>query len=122
MFVFLFCTFHFLTLITQRRIWHGGHGERAEAGLRLPWPDTLFGMSSDLRSLAGNQSCTQPGTIVKHDGTPHIIQNCICIHEEDAGVLWKHTDFRPGGRSQTVRRRRLVVSMVCTLANYGEPN
>ncbi|KAF8150485.1 peroxisomal copper amine oxidase [Mycena galopus ATCC 62051] len=49
---------------------------------------------------------------------PHVIQNCICIHEEDAGVLWKHTDFRPGGRAQTVRRRRLVVSMVCTLANY----
>ncbi|CAK5281897.1 unnamed protein product [Mycena citricolor] len=59
-----------------------------------------------------------PGTFVKHDGTPHVIKNCICIHEEDAGVLWKHTDFRPGGRSQTVRRRRLVVSMVCTLANY----
>ncbi|KAF7350979.1 Amine oxidase [Mycena sanguinolenta] len=59
-----------------------------------------------------------PGAFVKHDGTPHVIQNCICIHEEDAGVLWKHTDFRPGGRAQTVRRRRLVVSMVCTLANY----
>ncbi|KAJ7725639.1 copper amine oxidase [Mycena maculata] len=59
-----------------------------------------------------------PGAFVKHDGTPHVIQNCICIHEEDAGILWKHTDFRPGGRSQTVRRRRLVVSMVCTLANY----
>ncbi|KAF7362373.1 Amine oxidase [Mycena venus] len=59
-----------------------------------------------------------PGAFVKHDGTPHVIQNCICIHEEDAGVLWKHTDFRPGGRGRTVRRRRLVVSMVCTLANY----
>jgi len=47
-----------------------------------------------------------------------IIKNVICIHEEDSGVLWKHTDYRPGGRSQTVRRRRLVVSMVCTLANY----
>ncbi|KAJ7157753.1 copper amine oxidase [Mycena filopes] len=35
-----------------------------------------------------------PGTFVKHDGTPHIIQNCICIHEEDAGVLWKQTNFR----------------------------
>ncbi|KAG1848527.1 copper amine oxidase [Suillus subalutaceus] len=34
------------------------------------------------------------------------------------GVLWKHTDYRPGGRHQTVRSRRLVVSMVCTLANY----
>ncbi|KAJ7099470.1 copper amine oxidase [Mycena belliarum] len=61
-----------------------------------------------------------PGVYVNHDGSPHVIQNCICIHEEDAGVLWKHSDFRPGGRSQTVRRRRLVVSMVCTLANYGE--
>jgi len=59
-----------------------------------------------------------PGAFVKHDGTPHVVQNCICIHEEDAGVLWKHTDYRPGGRAQTVRRRRLVVSMVCTLANY----
>ena len=48
-----------------------------------------------------------------------MIKNVICIHEEDAGVLWKHTDYRPGGRGQTVRSRRLVISMVCTLANYG---
>ena len=61
----------------------------------------------------------QPGTYVAHNGSPVLIKNVICIHEEDDGVLWKHTDYRPGGRSQTVRRRRLVVSMVCTLANYG---
>lgn len=61
----------------------------------------------------------QPGAYVTHSGTPFIIKNAICIHEEDAGVLWKHTDYRPGGRHQTVRSRRLVVSMVCTLANYG---
>ncbi|KAH0591412.1 Peroxisomal primary amine oxidase [Termitomyces sp. J132] len=59
-----------------------------------------------------------PGAYVSNNGTPAIIKNVICIHEEDSGVLWKHTDYRPGGRSQTVRRRRLVVSMVCTLANY----
>ncbi|KAL0951982.1 hypothetical protein HGRIS_008635 [Hohenbuehelia grisea] len=59
-----------------------------------------------------------PGAFVNHAGTATIIKNVICIHEEDTGVLWKHTDYRPGGRSQTVRRRRLVVSMVCTLANY----
>jgi primary-amine oxidase len=47
-----------------------------------------------------------------------VIKNVVCIHEEDAGLLWKHTDFRPGGRGQSVRSRRLVVSMVCTLANY----
>jgi len=68
------------------------------------------------------QTCSmeaQPGAFVAHSGSAMIIKNVICIHEEDAGVLWKHTDYRPGGRSQTVRRRRLVVSMVCTLANYG---
>lgn len=59
-----------------------------------------------------------PGAFVGHNGSAKVIKNVICIHEEDAGVLWKHTDFRPGGRSQTVRRRRLVVSMVCTVANY----
>ncbi|KIY50447.1 peroxisomal copper amine oxidase [Fistulina hepatica ATCC 64428] len=59
-----------------------------------------------------------PGAFVSHSGSAFVIKNVICIHEEDNGVLWKHTDYRPGGRSQTVRRRRLIVSMVCTLANY----
>ncbi|KAJ3499745.1 hypothetical protein NLJ89_g10061 [Agrocybe chaxingu] len=52
-----------------------------------------------------------PGAFVAHDGSAMVIKNVICIHEEDAGVLWKHTDYRPKGRSQTIRRRRLVVSM-----------
>jgi primary-amine oxidase len=46
------------------------------------------------------------------------IKNAICIHEEDAGLLWKHTDFRPDGRVHSVRSRRLVISMICTVANY----
>ncbi|KAI0065136.1 hypothetical protein BV25DRAFT_1880805 [Artomyces pyxidatus] len=58
------------------------------------------------------------GAYTGHDGSAVIIKNVICIHEEDNGLLWKHTDYRVGGRSQTVRSRRLVVSMVCTLANY----
>ena len=61
----------------------------------------------------------QPGAYVGNAGNPVIFKHVICIHEEDAGVLWKHTDYRLGGRSHTVRRRRLVVSMVCTIANYG---
>jgi len=61
----------------------------------------------------------QSGCFITHDGSPSTIKNAICIHEEDNGVLWKHSDYRPNGRSQTVRRRRLVISMVCTLANYG---
>ncbi|KAI6014122.1 copper amine oxidase [Pisolithus microcarpus] len=58
------------------------------------------------------------GAFVDNLGAAVVLRNVICIHEEDAGVLWKHTDYRPGGRSRTVRSRRLVVSMVCTLANY----
>ncbi|EIW87176.1 peroxisomal copper amine oxidase [Coniophora puteana RWD-64-598 SS2] len=59
-----------------------------------------------------------PGAFVNHNGSAFVIDKAVCIHEEDAGLLWKHTDYRPGGRAQTVRRRRLVVSMVTTLANY----
>jgi primary-amine oxidase len=63
---------------------------------------------------------SQPGTYVTHNGSVAVIKNAICIHEEDAGVLWKHQDCRPGGRGRTVRARRLVISMICTLANYGK--
>jgi len=47
------------------------------------------------------------------------VNRAICIHEEDAGLLWKHTDYREGGRAHSVRSRRLVISMICTVANYG---
>ncbi|KAH9940012.1 peroxisomal copper amine oxidase [Epithele typhae] len=59
-----------------------------------------------------------PGAYVAHDGSAVVVKNAICIHEEDAGLLWKHTDFRVGGRSQAVRSRRLVIQQTCTLANY----
>ena len=28
------------------------------------------------------------------DGDPYTISNAICLHEEDFGILWKHTDLR----------------------------
>ncbi|NJN60070.1 MAG: primary-amine oxidase [Leptolyngbyaceae cyanobacterium RM2_2_4] len=50
-------------------------------------------------------------------GEVAIIENAICMHEEDFGVLWKHTDWRL--ESVEVRRsRRLVVSFFCTVDNY----
>lgn len=58
------------------------------------------------------------GHFVKHDGSVETVKNAICIHEEDTGLLWKHSDYRSGGRSHNVRGRRLVISMVCTVANY----
>src|SRR5918911_3210937 len=56
--------------------------------------------------------------VTLHDskGEPRIIRNAVCIHEEDAGVLWKHVD--PVAGAETRRMRRLVVSFHATVANY----
>ncbi len=51
------------------------------------------------------------------DGKPHVIENAICLHEEDYGILWKHTDLA-GGVSEVRRSRRLVVSAIHTIGNY----
>jgi primary-amine oxidase len=51
------------------------------------------------------------------DGRPRTIENAICIHEEDDGVLWKHTDTA-SGEVEVRRSRRLVVSWFATLDNY----
>ena len=46
------------------------------------------------------------------------IPNAICIHEEDYGILWKHTDRRLPHRPEVRRSRRLVVSSIATVENY----
>ena len=51
------------------------------------------------------------------DGTAQVIENAICMHEEDNGILWKHSDFRTG-KVDTRRDRRLVVSFIATVGNY----
>jgi primary-amine oxidase len=45
------------------------------------------------------------------------IKNAICMHEEDYGILWKHTDRRLG-KPEVRRSRRLVVSSFSTVENY----
>lgn len=57
------------------------------------------------------------GIINDTDGEPLVIPNAICLHEEDYGTLWKHTDWRT--EETAVRRnRRLTVSFVATVGNY----
>jgi primary-amine oxidase len=51
------------------------------------------------------------------DGNPRLVPRAICIHEEDAGILWKHTDPFTGS-SDSRRQRRLVVSFFTTVGNY----
>jgi primary-amine oxidase len=51
-------------------------------------------------------------------GAPLTIKNAICMHEEDFGILWKHTDRRLPDKPEVRRSRRLVVSSISTVENY----
>jgi primary-amine oxidase len=55
--------------------------------------------------------------IADEQGNPRTLRNAVCIHEEDYGILWKHTDLWSGSQ-QTRRQRRLVVSFFTTVGNY----
>jgi primary-amine oxidase len=81
-----------------------------------------YGVGAMANSLALGCDCL--GTIQYFDG--HMadskgrvvtIKNAICLHEEDFGMLWKHTDWRTS-QSDVRRSRRLAVSMVATVGNY----
>ena len=50
-------------------------------------------------------------------GKAGVQKNVICMHEEDFGVLWKHTDSRIG-ETEVRRSRRLVISFFTTVGNY----
>ncbi|MFB2596849.1 primary-amine oxidase [Herbiconiux sp. P17] len=55
------------------------------------------------------------GVITNEQGKAVVIRNAICMHEEDSGIAWKHTD----GLSSEVRRgRRFVISFFTTIGNY----
>lgn len=45
------------------------------------------------------------------------LPNVICLHEEDVGLLWKHTDWRIAN-TEVRRSRRLVISFIATIDNY----
>jgi primary-amine oxidase len=51
-------------------------------------------------------------------GEPLTIKNAVCMHEEDYGILWKHTDRRLPDKPEVRRSRRLVISSVSTVENY----
>lgn len=57
------------------------------------------------------------GVLTTDDGSAQTSKNVICIHEQDNGINWKHTDWRTG-RATVTRRRELVVQFIITLANY----
>ena len=50
-------------------------------------------------------------------GNPTPLENCVCVHEQDAGIGWKHTNYRTG-RAAVVRSRELVLQSIITVSNY----
>jgi primary-amine oxidase len=105
------------------------------AELAIPYADTNptvvfknafdigeYGLGPYANSLALGCDCL--GEIryldaVMHDsqGRALTIPNAICLHEEDAGILWKHHDWRSGA-TDVRRARRLVISTIVTVGNY----
>jgi primary-amine oxidase len=55
--------------------------------------------------------------LVRDNGDVSDLRNAVCMHEEDYGTGWKHTDWRTGS-AETRRSRRLVISFMTTIANY----
>ncbi|KAG7807785.1 hypothetical protein KL921_004080 [Ogataea angusta] len=52
-------------------------------------------------------------------GDPITVKNAVCIHEEDDGLLFKHSDFRDNFATSIVTRAtKLVISQIFTAANY----
>ncbi len=83
------------------RIWHGHCANSLELGC-----DCL-----GLIHYFDAELCTSRGQ-------PLTIKNAICMHEEDYGILWKHTDRRLPDDPEVRRSRRLVISSVSTVENY----
>ncbi len=57
------------------------------------------------------------GVFTLTSGEPAVVANAVCLHEEDGGTLWKHTDYVTG-ETEHRRARRLLISMVATVGNY----
>ncbi|KAM0756094.1 primary amine oxidase [Meredithblackwellia eburnea MCA 4105] len=51
------------------------------------------------------------------EGEPVRLPNTICVHEQDAGLGWKHTNIRTG-KAEITRARELVFQLIVTVGNY----
>jgi primary-amine oxidase len=82
-----------------------------------------YGMGMGANSLRLGCDCLGyiqylDGDLLDSRGNALTIENAICIHEEDYGILWKHTDRRLPNAPEVRRSRRLVVSSFSTVENY----
>ncbi len=54
-------------------------------------------------------------------GEPYVIKKAICVHEEDAGIIWKHTELRTM-HPEVRRGRKLVISFIATVGEIPLPS
>lgn len=95
---------------------------------RCPYPRKgAFDLGNDGAGLNANNlklGCDCLGHIkyfdgwhVTSSGDPLKLPNVVCCHEQDDGILWKHTNFRTGNAVVT-RSRLLVLQTIITVSNY----
>lgn len=95
---------------------------------RSPYPRKgAFDLGNDGAGLNANNlklGCDCLGHIkyfdfwhVTSSGEPLKMPNVVCCHEQDDGILWKHTNFRTGNAVVT-RSRLLVLQTIITVSNY----
>ncbi|KAF4965109.1 hypothetical protein FSARC_7048 [Fusarium sarcochroum] len=95
---------------------------------RAPYPrKAAFDLGNDGAGINANNlqlGCDCLGTIkyfsAYHNtpsGEPMELPNVVCCHEQDDGILWKHTNFRTNTPVVT-RSRILVLQTIITVSNY----
>lgn len=95
---------------------------------RSPFPRKgAFDLGNDGAGINANNlrlGCDCLGVIKYFDGwhntsagEPMKLPNVICCHEQDDGILWKHTNFRTQNAVVT-RSRILVLQTIITVSNY----
>lgn len=95
---------------------------------RSPYPRKgAFDLGNDGAGINANNlklGCDCLGTIKYFDGwhntsqgEPMKLPNVVCCHEQDDGILWKHTNFRTNNAVVT-RSRILVLQTIITVSNY----
>ncbi|KAH6629136.1 copper amine oxidase [Boeremia exigua] len=95
---------------------------------RSPYPRKgAFDLGNDGAGVNANNlrlGCDCLGTIAYFDGwhntasgLPLRLPNVVCVHEQDDGILWKHTNFRTG-HAVVTRSRVLVLQTIITVSNY----
>ncbi|KAH9903550.1 copper amine oxidase [Xylariomycetidae sp. FL2044] len=95
---------------------------------RSPYPrKAAFDLGNDGAGINANNlqlGCDCLGHIKYFDGwhnssegEPLKLPNVVCCHEQDDGIMWKHTNFRTQN-AVVARSRILVLQTIITVSNY----